>query len=36
MKTKNFVVSGLAGGIADFLLGWLFYGIIFNNILNSS
>lgn len=29
MKTKNFVVSGLAGGIANFLLGWLFYGIIF-------
>lgn len=29
MKTKNFLVSGLAGGIADFLLGWLFYGIIF-------
>ncbi len=29
MKTKNFLVSGLAGGIADFLLGWLFYGIVF-------
>jgi hypothetical protein len=31
MKTKNFLVSGLAGGIADFLLGWLFYGIIFKD-----
>ena len=31
MKTKNFVVSGLAGGIVDFLLGWLFYGIIFKD-----
>jgi hypothetical protein len=29
MKTKNFLVSGIAGGIADFLLGWLFYGMIF-------
>jgi len=29
MKTKNFVVSGIVGGIVDFLLGWLFYGIIF-------
>lgn len=31
MKTKNFLVSGLAGGIADFLLGWLFYGILFKD-----
>ncbi|HEX9825256.1 MAG TPA: hypothetical protein VGA80_01565 [Flavobacteriaceae bacterium] len=31
MKTKNFLVSGLAGGIADFLLGWLFYGMIFKD-----
>lgn len=29
MKTKNFLVAGIAGGIADFLLGWLFYGILF-------
>ncbi|SHI29506.1 DUF1761 family protein [Algibacter luteus] len=29
MKTKNFLVSGIVGGIVDFLLGWLFYGIIF-------
>lgn len=29
MKTKNFLIGGLAGGITDFLLGWLFYGILF-------
>jgi len=31
MKTKNFLVAGIVGGIVDFLLGWLFYGIIFVN-----
>jgi hypothetical protein len=31
MKTKNFLVSGLAGGVADFLLGWLIYGILFKD-----
>lgn len=31
MKTKNFLVSGLVGGIANFVLGWLFYGIIFKD-----
>ncbi|HMC00146.1 MAG TPA: hypothetical protein VKN14_03815 [Flavobacteriaceae bacterium] len=31
MKTKNFVVSGVVGGIVDFLLGWLFYGMIFKD-----
>lgn len=31
MKTKNFLVAGIVGGIVDFLLGWLFYGIIFKN-----
>ena len=29
MKTKTFVIAGLVGGIVDWLLGWLFYGIIF-------
>lgn len=32
MKTKNFLVSGIVGGIVDFLLGWLFYGIIFASV----
>lgn len=31
MKTKNFLVSGIAGGIVDFLLGWLFYGMLFKD-----
>jgi hypothetical protein len=29
MKFKNFLVAGLAGGITDFLLGWLLYGMLF-------
>jgi len=31
MKTKNFLVAGIVGGIVDFLLGWLFYGILFKD-----
>ncbi|GAA4817352.1 DUF1761 domain-containing protein [Litoribaculum gwangyangense] len=31
MKTKNFLISGIVGGIVDFLLGWLFYGLIFKD-----
>jgi hypothetical protein len=31
MKIKNFLVAGIVGGIVDFLLGWLFYGIIFKD-----
>ena len=29
MKTKNFLISGISGGIVNFLLGWLFYGLLF-------
>jgi hypothetical protein len=29
MKIKNFVIAGIAGGITDFLLGWVFYGMLF-------
>ncbi|GGI57944.1 hypothetical protein [Winogradskyella haliclonae] len=29
MNTKSFIAAGLVGGIVDWLLGWLFYGIIF-------
>ncbi|WP_370391361.1 hypothetical protein [uncultured Winogradskyella sp.] len=29
MKTKTFIVSGLVGGVVDFLLGWVFYGLLF-------
>lgn len=32
MNLKNFFVAGIAGGIVNFLLGWLFYGIIFKDI----
>lgn len=32
MNAKNFIVGGIVGGIADFLLGWLFYGVLFTNI----
>ena len=31
MKTKNFLVSGLAGGIVDFFLGYIFYGMLFKD-----
>ena len=34
MKTKTFIVSGLVGGIVDWLLGWLFYGFVFANFFN--
>ncbi|WP_299116642.1 hypothetical protein [uncultured Winogradskyella sp.] len=29
MNTKTFVIAGLVGGVVDWLLGWLFYGILF-------
>ena len=29
MKTKNFLISGIVGGIVNFLLGWRFYGLLF-------
>jgi hypothetical protein len=29
MNVKNFIVGGIVGGIAHFLLGWLFYGMLF-------
>lgn len=32
MNVKNFVIGGIAGGIADFLLGWLFYGILLKDL----
>jgi hypothetical protein len=31
MKTKNFLISGIVGGIVDFFLGWIFYGMLFKN-----
>lgn len=32
MKTKNFLIAGTIGGIVDFLLGWVFYGMLFVNV----
>jgi hypothetical protein len=31
MKTKNFIIGGIAGGIINFLGGWVFYGMLFKN-----
>jgi hypothetical protein len=28
MNVKNFMVGGVVGGVADFLMGWLVYGIL--------
>jgi uncharacterized membrane protein len=28
MNTNKFILSGIAGGVAFFLLGWLFYGML--------
>lgn len=28
---KNFIICGIVGGIADFLLGWVFYGMLFRD-----
>lgn len=32
MNVKFFLVSGVIAGIINFLLGWLFYGILFKEI----
>jgi len=32
MNNKPFLLSTLAGTIAYFLLGWLFYGILFKDL----
>lgn len=28
MNVKNFIIGGIVGGIVDFLLGWLIWGIL--------
>lgn len=33
MNTKNFIIGGLAGGIVNFLAGWLFYGVLFSSVM---
>ena len=32
MNTKSFLMSGIAGTFVCFLLGWLFYGILFPDV----
>jgi len=32
MNVKNFLAAGIAGGIVNFLLGWVFYGILFKDL----
>ncbi len=32
MNAKNFIIGGIVGGIVDFLLGWVFYGMLFTSI----
>ncbi len=31
MNVKNFFIAGLIGGIVDYLLGWLLWGILFKD-----
>jgi len=35
MNAKNLLVSGIAGSVAYFLLGWLFYGILFTSLFTT-
>ena len=34
MNTNKFFVGGIIGGIADFLLGWLVWGMLLKNFMN--
>ncbi len=36
MNLKNFIICGLVAGVADFLIGWLTYGILFKDFFKSS
>jgi hypothetical protein len=36
MNVKNFIVGGIVGGIVNFLLGWVFYGMLFKDIYPES
>jgi len=31
MKTKNFLISGVVGGLVNFFLGWIFYAMLFKD-----
>ena len=36
MNTKSFLLSGIVGAIVYFLLGWLFYGVLFPELHGNS
>ena len=36
MNSQKFVVGGIAGGIVNFLLGWLIYGMLLKDLMASS
>ena len=36
MNTKSFLLSGIVGAIVYFLLGWLFYGVLFTELHGDS
>jgi hypothetical protein len=33
MNVKNFIVGGIVGGIVDFLMGWLVWGILLKDVM---
>lgn len=36
MNVKNFLVSGILGGLVYYLLGWVFYGMLFTDLYPQS
>lgn len=32
MNAKNFILAGLAGAVTNFLLGWIFYGMLLADV----
>jgi len=36
MNVKNFIVGGIVGGIVDFLLGWVIYGMLLKDTFPKS
>lgn len=35
MNTNKFLIGGIIGGVANFLLGWLIYGMLLMNFMQS-
>ncbi len=36
MNAKNFIIGGIVGGIVDFLIGWLVYGMLLKDTFPKS